>query len=79
MTFTGFRNRYNIKTGSTKVYYKTFTSDMLQVEESQNALFPAVELVALPAVVKNDFTLSTYFVGKNSTLLVNVQGGDKLL
>jgi hypothetical protein len=59
----GMKNRYNTKAATTKFYFKTFTSEMDDIESSQNAVLPANDLAPVVGTIDSNYILSNSFVG----------------
>lgn len=57
------KNRYNTKAGATKLYFKTFTSEMEDIESSQNSVLPANDLVPVVGTIDPNYQLSNTYVG----------------
>ncbi len=69
----GFKNRYNTKSTTTdKLFFKSFTSDQYQIEESQNLVVPPDDLKPSLLYVDPNYFLSNTDVGKTTELVLNL-------
>ena len=69
----GFKNRYNTKgTTTEKLFFKSFTSDQYQIEESQNLVVPPDDLKPSLIYVDPSYLLSNTYVGKLTDLVLNL-------
>ena len=65
------KNRYNTKAGATKLYFKTYSSEMEDIESSQNAVLPANDLVPVVGTVDSNYLLSNTYVGSVTSMTVS--------
>jgi hypothetical protein len=73
------KNRYNTKAATTKLYFKTFTSEMDDVESSQNAVLPANDLVPVVGTVDTNYQLSNAYVGGVTTVTLSYNLMNRIL